>query len=108
MHRVKADLSVSAVALYADFQQDEAAANEKYLNKTIVVNGEIVDIGDARKGMPKLKLASKDNQYGVVCSMDPESPHRRKEYHKGEIVTLKCICMDYYNDVELTNCVEKD
>ena len=105
MHRAKPDISISAIELYADFRQDEAAANEKFLNKTVVVQGEVEDVGKGRNGMPKIKLASNDSQYGVVCSLDPESSHRRREFHLGEMITLKCICMDYYTDVEMTNCV---
>ncbi|MEO1258056.1 MAG: hypothetical protein AAFZ15_04640 [Bacteroidota bacterium] len=106
MHQAKSDLTLSAIELYADFRQDEAAANEKFLNKTLVVQGEVIDVSAGKNGMPQLKLYSKGTSFGVKCLMDKESQQKRMEYHLGEIVKLKCICMDYYNDVELTNCVE--
>lgn len=107
MHSATADLSISAIELYADFRQDESAANEKYLNKTVVVQGEVIAISKGKNGMPRLKLFSKGTSFGVQCLLDKESPHQRLEFHEGEMVTMKCICMDYYNDVELTNCVEQ-
>lgn len=106
MHHATADLTVSAIELYADFRQDESAANEKYLNKTVVVQGEVMAISQGKNNMPQLKLFSKGTSFGVQCLLDKESQHRRLEFHEGEMVTMKCICMDYYNDVELTNCVE--
>ena len=108
MHQAKEDMTISAIELYADFRQDESAANEKYLNKTVVVEGEVIDVSKGRKGMPQLKLFSKGTSFGVQCLLDKESEHRRLEFHQGENVVLKCICMDYYNNVELTNCVEMD
>ena len=106
MRHTKSDLSLTAIELYADFREDEAAANEKFLNKTLVVHGEVIDVKTGKNGMPRLKLFSKGTSFGVQCLMDKESKQARMEYHLGEIVKLKCICMDYYNDVELTNCVE--
>ena len=108
MNAAKADLAISAIELYADFREDESAANEKFLNKTVVVQGEIMDVSEGKNGMPRLKLFSKGTSFGVQCLMDKESQHKRLEFHLGEMVVLKCICMDYYNDVELTNCVEQD
>lgn len=101
------DITISAAELFADFYEDESAANQKYLNKTIEVKGEITDIKKGRNGMPKLMLAAKHPTFGVLCTFDAQSEHPRQEFHPGEEVVLKCICMDYYNNVELTNCVEK-
>ncbi len=108
MHQAKVDMAISAIELYADFRQDETAANEKFLNKTVVVEGEVIGISTGKNGMPQLKLFSEGTSFGVRCLLDKESEHKRLEFHQGETVTLKCICMDYYNDVELTNCVEKN
>jgi len=107
MQQAKPDLTISAPELYAAFRQDESAANEQYLNKTVTVLGEIMEVGKSKNGMPRLKLFSKGRSFGVQCTLDAQSPHLRLEYHPGESVSLKCICMDYYNDVELTNCVEE-
>lgn len=107
MHQATPDLSISAPELYAEFRQDESAANERFLNKTITIQGEIMEITKGKNGMPKLKLFSKGTTFGVQCTLDAESKHRRQEFHLGEVVSFKCICSDYYNDVELTNCVEE-
>ena len=114
MHATTSDMTISAVELFADFQQDESAANQKYLNKTVEIKGEISDIKKGRNGMPKLTLAAnpayrtgRHPTFGILCTFDAQSKHPRQEFHLGEEVVLKCICMDYYNNVELTNCVEK-
>ena len=40
----KAALNVTSVDLYNDFSKSESAANFKYLNKVILVNGEVSEI----------------------------------------------------------------
>lgn len=107
MRHVSEDLTISAVELYADFREDESAANQKFLNKTVIVQGEIIEVNKDKNGMPRIKLFSKGTSFGVQCSLDKESRHKRQEFHKGEMVKFKCICMEYYNDVALTNCVEQ-
>ena len=107
MKKAKEDMTISAIELYADFREDESAANQQFLNKTVIVQGEVIEVGKGKNGMPRLKFFSKGNTFGVQATMDKESAHQRHEFHKGETVILKCICMDYYNDVELTNCVEQ-
>lgn len=107
MHSAPPDLTISAPELYAAFRQDESAANEMFINKTVIVQGEIMEMNKGTGGMPRLKLYSKGTSFGVQCTLDAQSKHPRLEFHPGEVVSLKCICMDYYNDVELTNCVEE-
>lgn len=106
MHGVKPDISVEAPTLFAEFYNDEAAANEKYLNMVVVVTGTISKVSKNGNGLTVLHLESNTNTGSVKCILDPDSEHNRHEFHRGELVQLKGICSDFYQDVKLTSCVE--
>lgn len=99
------DVSVDASALFAEFSSDESAANEKYLNKVVVVSGTVAKtVGSENGAMPTLRLESGREEGAVLCIFDRQLEHQRKEFHTGENVTLQCLCMDYYRDVKLVGC----
>jgi hypothetical protein len=107
MQSAKADLAVQAEALFAEFSTDEAAANEKYLNKIVAVNGTVADATKDDKGNTSVQLESGDMLFGVKCELDPLSKHKRTEFQKGEKVTLKGVCTGYLSDVVMVRCVEE-
>jgi hypothetical protein len=106
MANAKVDASIEAPALFSAFSTDEAAANEKYLNKTVAVTGTVSETKN-ENGAVSVMLASDDLMFGVKCELDALSEHKRKEFQSGEKVTFKCICTGYLSDVVLTRCVEQ-
>ncbi len=107
MQSAKADLQVQADALFTEFTSDEAAANEKYLNKIVAVTGTVADASKDDKGNISVQLESGDMMFGIKCEMDPLSEHKRTEFQKGEKVTLKGVCSGYLSDVVMVRCVEE-
>ena len=106
MENAPVDVSISAPALFAEFMEDESAANEKYLNKVVVVSGTVQNaITNKSGGMPTLHFETKNPAGKVICVFDPQTEHARPEFHPGEQLSLKCTCMDFYRDVKLVDCV---
>jgi hypothetical protein len=106
MEKADADLNISARELFSAFESDEAAANEKYLEKIVVVKGQIKDISTNEDGNLSLTLASENDMFGVICQMDELTEHPRTDFSVGETVSLKGICTGMLMDVVLVRCVE--
>ena len=105
--RAKVDVEIEAPTLFAEFMADESAANEKYLNKVVAITGMVADVTTNRNtGMPILRLETNRSSGFVDCELDAETEHRRPEFHPGERIALKCVCMDFYEHVKLVDCVE--
>lgn len=106
MERSKVDMAVSAVDLFTEFEQNESKANEKYLEKVILVEGEIKEISTNEEGNVSLTLKSSSDLFGVICQMDNLTEHERTDFSVGETVSLKGICTGMLMDVVLVRCVE--
>jgi hypothetical protein len=107
MQNAKEDYKMEAPALVAEFIADEAASNEKYLNKILLVTGTVAETSKGRQGNPAVVLKSNDVSFGVKCELDPLSDHKRREFQNGERITLKGLCAGLLNDVVLVRCVEQ-
>jgi len=103
-----ADVKVEAEELMAEFLADEAGANEKYLNKTLEVTGNVSTFQRDDRGNFSVTLSAGSQATGVKCKFDKLVEHRRREFQIGEKVTFKGICMGYIGQVEMVGCVEVD
>ena len=101
-----ADVSISATNLFNAFQSDEAAANEKFLDKIIEVTGTVVEVKKGEDGEVSVTLDGGGMVFGVICKMDQLTTHKRTDFKTGEQLTLKGICTGVLMDVVLTRCVE--
>jgi hypothetical protein len=105
MQAAKTDLAIDATTLFNEFNADEAAANAKYLDKTIAVSGKVKEATKTDDGTVKVSLDA-GSDFGVFCELDPLSRHARTDFAAGETVTFKGICTGLNFDVQLTRCVE--
>ena len=60
MRKLDTAFQVEAVALYKEFDSNEATANAKYLNKIIEVTGVVANIEVSEDSKPTLALKQKD------------------------------------------------
>jgi hypothetical protein len=97
--------TVEAAALFAEFEANEQAANEKYLGKLIAVTGPVRESTTADDGSIRVVLET-GAMFGVSCGLDPLSTHARKEFPAGETLTIKGNCTGFNLDVQLERCVE--
>lgn len=92
-------IKVEAIKLFADFQTDEAQANNMYLGKTLEVNGVVTEIAENQEQSLILVLESGDPIFGVRCTLTA-SDYRPEV---GESVTVKGICTGYLSDVVINS-----
>ncbi|MFZ4543857.1 MAG: OB-fold protein [Saprospiraceae bacterium] len=104
MNSAKVDLAMDASALYSEFVADEAKANEKYLDKVILVKGAVSSV-DKSNGQVVIMFDTGDPMGGVLCELDSYSKHDITEFVEGEIVTLKGTCSGKISDVQISRCV---
>ncbi len=100
----KASFAVEAPALFSAFEQDEAVANEKYLNQVVEVSGTLGEIKTGDAGNPQLVLkAGDDAMFGVICEM--ESGFDVSGLQTGRAVKVKGVVSGMLMDVVLVRCV---
>jgi tRNA_anti-like len=97
--------SLSAAELFAAYQADEMAANAKYLDKIIVVQGTVRETKE-EDGTVNVMLETDDMMFGVRCQLDNLATHKRKDFKAGEKVSLKGKCSGSLMDVVMVRCVE--
>lgn len=98
------DHSISASALFIDYETDEAAANERYLGKTLELTGTIREISiQEETGQATIYLEAGGILGGVSCEMAADQQLAKAK--PGEEVTIKGICSGLLMDVVLNRCV---
>ena len=94
------EISISANKILDDFSLDETAANKKYLEKVILIKGEISEIKIEReKGIITLK--TNDNFGSILCHLSAEATKKMSTLNLGETITIKGICTGFLMDVIL-------
>lgn len=101
-----AAFTLAAGSFLGEFESDETAANSKYLDKVVQVEGIVEDFKVDDQGVTSVRLKAGDGFAGVVCQLDERSEHERLEFKKGETVTFKGICTGMLMDVVMVRCVE--
>jgi len=78
----EASVSLSADELYLNFENEEATATVRYLDKVVQINGEISSVEDSDIVL---------NNRIQVSFNSPSS----KQFRKGESITIKGRCVGY-------------
>jgi uncharacterized protein YpmB len=94
----KPDIVVSANDLFAAYDEDENAANEKYTEKIIQVKGIISDVVKEGTGY-KIFIETDNPMSGVICEM--EEGQDVGSLKAGDEVSVKGRCTGFLSDVIL-------
>ena len=105
MHSAKADLTMSSVELFKQFEEDESAANTQFLDKIVAVSGKIMDISKTEDAI-SVTLESEGDFGGVICQLDETAKHKRTDFKVGELANFKGVCTGMLMDVVMVRCVE--
>ena len=97
----KADIAINANVLYKQYNENEAVADHRFLNKIIVVTGRIDDISRTDSTCIVL-LKQEDETGGVSCNL---FDHTNTHLQQGNKLTIKGRCTGFLMDVALTDCV---
>lgn len=96
---------LDAAALYAAFEQDEAAANALYLGKNVEVSGKILSLTPTPDGGQVLMLDAEALMGGISCAFLPEESASLAGLAAGSSVAVRGMCDGYLTDVNLSRCV---
>ena len=105
MQAADADIRIESHELLSAFENDEAAANAKYLDKVVQVSGTVASV--QREGeVIKVILETGNPMSTIICELDPLTEHKRTDFQPGEQVTFKGLCTGMLMDVVMARCVE--
>jgi len=104
MDQMSTDFKINAKQLFLEFENNEAAANKKYLDKVIEVSGTITNITEDENGGRSITLESENIIFGVIGELDPSEKHSKITLQKGKEITMKGICSGMLSDVILVRC----
>lgn len=104
----KSDYVIAAPELLQEFQQDETAANQKYLDKVLKVKGQVKTVSADEAGNVQLTLDASDELAGVICEIPAAAVPANAQLLPGKTVTLKGVCTGMLTDVVLVRCVPEE
>lgn len=97
--------TVTADDIYNEYQLNEQAANEKYLDQVVQVTGVVEDVAADQEGKPMLILSAEEAMMGgVSATLMDEAAVRADAVEVGDEVTLKCRSTGLLMDVVLIDC----
>jgi len=88
---VKADYTVNAMDFIKEFKKDMAAANKKYSEKVIVVNGTVsaVEMADTTAN---IKMVDTTNGAYIIFAFQQQHLPEAKAMKEGQAVSIKGSC----------------
>jgi tRNA_anti-like len=88
---VKPDYTVNAIDFIKEFKQDMAAANKKYSEKIVVVNGTVsaIEMADTTAN---IKMIDTTNGAYVIFAFQQQHFSEAKAMKEGEQVSIKGSC----------------
>ena len=87
---VEADYTVNAMDLIAEFKSNENAANKKYAEKIVAVNGKITAV-EAADTTLNLKMANADGSY-ILFAFQQNDQAAVKQVKEGDSISIKGSC----------------
>jgi hypothetical protein len=97
---IDADYKIAAVNLYQAFVANEDAANKKYVDKVIQVEGKVQQVESTQEGANVI-LASDAPEGGVNCTFSTKNGLPKV----GDQVVVKGRCTGFLLDVSLVDAV---
>ncbi len=98
----KAAFSLTADELFDAFEEDEVAANAKYLDQVVEVTGEVAEVTENSAGQAVITITAANAMLGGISATLQEAG--KANVADGQTVTVKCRCTGYLMDVILINC----
>lgn len=108
---LKPDYSITATELLKEFESGESAANKKYWDKVILVDGMVKGLSKDERGVYSVTLGDTASMSSVRCNMDSIHNNEAAGIKNGSKIAMKGICTGYNadellgSDVILVRCV---
>ncbi len=101
----KADFTMPANELFAEYEANEESANTKYRDKIVEVSGKVAQVTLNTDSTLNVMLMDVDDFSGVLCTFNAISDPASIDINKGDNVVIRGICSGMLMDVQLNNCV---
>jgi hypothetical protein len=85
----KADYTVNAMSLLNEFQQNDSAANKKYTEKIIVVNGRIGETEIASDSSVNIKIIDTLTDAYIIFAFQQQHLAEAKQLKIGDSISIK-------------------
>ena len=95
--------TISAADLFAAYTQNEAAANQQFLDKVVLVKGTVDQVLRTDSSLTVV-LQSNDIAGGISCNILSKNT-ATASIKSGETVSIKGRCTGFLADVMLADCV---
>jgi hypothetical protein len=93
-------ITIIADSLSAQYQADEKTANAKYLNKAIVVKGQLMSVSINQQGQTTLLLGNANSFSNTSVTLIKNSTVTQKP---GDSLLIKGLCTGFLSDVIITD-----
>ena len=93
--------TISAVALYEAYSNNEKRANRKYTGKVIQLSGEIDEIYPDENNAPVVVLRSDSGDLVSVVTLELSQEKKIASYKEGDQITVKALCSGILMEVTL-------
>lgn len=103
--KAKADYTMPAFKLFKEFENNEAQANKKYMDRIIEVSGNLADISEDQKGAKVVTIRGKSAFSGVLCTLNENETKALSNYKINEPIKIRGVCTGMLMDVVLNKCV---
>jgi hypothetical protein len=100
--KARPDFIITAVALQKEFDNNEAAASARYINKILEVNGTIASVTPADSSHLNIALKTRSDMSSIICTFPAISGS--PGFKSGDEITLRGECSGFLMDVLLNNC----
>jgi len=100
----KAQIEITAGDLLRSFQQDEVTATRNYVDKVLIVSGNVSNIQFNSAGLPTVFLEAGDPFASLACSFYGSESHNVKKIRPGTFIRVKGNCTGMLVDVVLNKC----
>lgn len=86
---------VTTDSLFDDFDSNELAANKKYKNSIIRINGRVDNVQEDIFGSPFISLKSKKAIFGVKLNLENTNDERILDLKKGKSIDMVCYGVSF-------------
>jgi hypothetical protein len=92
-------IAITAVELVSDYNNNESEANTKYLNKALLVEGFVKEVGQNQEGSTIITIDGANDFSSVFCTL--KEVNKNVEVNKK--INIKGVCIGFTSDVVITD-----
>lgn len=103
LQKLKPDFVIAAADLQKAFEDNEADAAAKFVNKIIEVTGTVESVKTGEGGVTNVTIKTGSDLSAVICTLVPNAD--ASKLVSGNETTIRGECSGFLMDVLLNNCV---